>query len=162
MREFLYRNQDLPDTFQNLFIPTTYVHTYQTRHSSNSLLLARTRTSRHQFNIAFRGPKLWSELSSLLRSTSSHSSFKTQIPVLILLQQILINPLDRGWLAFAASFLDLTCILLLVLFVLSCFVCLAEGLACVSWDWYGQVWNSVQAWGFILTLHSFVLVRNLC
>ena len=84
MHKFIYRKQDLPDTIQNLFIPTSHVHTYQTRHSNNSLLLPRTRTSRHQFNITFRGPKLWSELGAPLRSMSSYSAFKKHLKKFLL------------------------------------------------------------------------------
>lgn len=42
----------------------------------------------------------------------------------------------------SASFLDLTRILLVL--------CVCVCLAYMSWDWYGQAWNSVQA--FVLTL----------
>ncbi len=69
----------------NLFTPISHVHSFQTRHSNNNLLLPYTRTTRHQFNISFRGPKLWSDLSPSLRSMSSYSAFKKHLKRLLLL-----------------------------------------------------------------------------
>ncbi len=85
MHKFIYRKQDLPDSFQSLFTPISHVHSFQTRHSNNNLLLPYTRTTRHQFNISFRGPKLWSDLSPSLRSMSSYSAFKKHLKRLLLL-----------------------------------------------------------------------------
>lgn len=85
MHKFIYRKQDLPDSFQSLFIPISHVHSFQTRHSNNTFVLPYTRTTRHQFNISFRGPKLWSDLSPSLRSMSSYSVFKKHLKRLLLL-----------------------------------------------------------------------------
>ncbi len=85
MHTFIYRKQDLPDSFQSLFTPISHVHSFQTRHSNNNLLLPYTQTTRHQFNISFRGPKLWSDLSPSLRSMSSYSAFKKHLKRLLLL-----------------------------------------------------------------------------
>jgi len=101
MQKFIYRKQDLLDSFQNLFIPISHVHWFHTRHSNNNLI---TRTTRHQFNISFRGPKLWSELSPSLWSMSSYSAFKKHLKSLLLY-----------WIA--------CCLFLFSLFVLFCVFC---------------------------------------
>ena len=79
IHKFIYRNQDLPLTLQNLFVHTSNIHSYPTRHSNISLRAPRTRTSKYQFNIIYKGPKLWNDLSLPLRSTASFSAFKYQL-----------------------------------------------------------------------------------
>ncbi len=71
--KFINDKQDLPETY-NFFILSSHIHLYQTRHS-NDRHLPFCQTSSHQFNISFRGPKVWND-PSLLRLTSSRSSFK--------------------------------------------------------------------------------------
>ena len=56
--KFIYRKFDLPVTFQKIVISASDIQTYHTQNRNNNLILPRTRTSRHQFNISFRGPKL--------------------------------------------------------------------------------------------------------
>lgn len=80
MHKFTYRNQDLPDTFRICSSPP-HIHTHI---KLDTAAATRTRTSTHRFNITFRGPKLWSELSSPLRSMSPHSAFKKQLKRLLL------------------------------------------------------------------------------
>ncbi len=72
--KFINNKQDLPETFHNFYILSSHIHSYQTRHS-NGLHLLFCRTSSHQFNISFRGPKVWNDLPLFLRLTSQ-SSFK--------------------------------------------------------------------------------------
>lgn len=81
LHKFIYRKQDL--TFNNFFISTSDVHTYQTRLCNSSLFLPFSRTSSHQFNISFRGPKLWNKLSLSLRSMPSYFLFKMQLKALL-------------------------------------------------------------------------------
>ncbi len=52
MHKFIKNKQDLPETFHNFFILSSYNHSYQTRHR-NDLHLPLCRTSSHQFNISF-------------------------------------------------------------------------------------------------------------
>ena len=79
IHKYMNRFQDLPDTFLNFFIFTTNVHSYETRHSHNSLFLPFSRTSGHQTSLCFRGPSLWSDLSVALRSIPSPLTFKRRL-----------------------------------------------------------------------------------
>ena len=76
IHKFINKKEDLPDTFQNFFIFTTDVHSHETRYSIFGLFLPSIRTKSHQFNIRFRGPRLWSDLSLPLRSISTLPVFK--------------------------------------------------------------------------------------
>ena len=79
LHKFKYKPEDLPDTFLKKITFTTDVHEHFTRHSNNSFFLSSIRTIRHKFNLSFRGPKLWSELSLSLRSITSQSVFKKHL-----------------------------------------------------------------------------------
>ena len=80
IHKFIYRNQDLPESFQSLFTHSFNVHSHRTRHSNNNnLSLPFSRTSHHRFSMSYRGPALWNVLPPLLRSISSHSLFKKQL-----------------------------------------------------------------------------------
>ena len=79
IHKFINKKEDLPDTFHNFFTFTTDIHSHVTRHSTYNLFLPPTRTNRHQFNLSFRGPRLWSDLSLPLRSIQSQPVFKKTI-----------------------------------------------------------------------------------
>ena len=81
IHKFIYSKHDLPIALQNLFTHTSDRHNHHTRHSVNTLVIPRTRTSKPQLNITYRGPKLWSELSLSLRSMSSFPAFKKHLKI---------------------------------------------------------------------------------
>ena len=99
IHKFIYRNQDLPESFQSLFTHSFNVHSHRTRHSNNNnLSLTFSSTSHHQFSMSYRGPALWNVLPPVLRSLSSYSLFKKQLKKhLIFSWIILLLNFDYFW-----------------------------------------------------------------
>ena len=58
----LYKNDLLPDSFNDMFLLNCDVHSYNTR-SKNSFRLPYCRTNVRKFSLRFQGPKIFNSLS---------------------------------------------------------------------------------------------------
>ena len=87
--ELAYRhsNSMLPDIFCNLFTSVDSVHNYNTRSKSNKcLFLPRQNLNCGKFGVKYAGATSWNELPTHIKTSSSHSIFKTQLKTHLLLQ----------------------------------------------------------------------------
>jgi hypothetical protein len=81
---FDYHTGSLPDTFQNVFLPISQKHSYNTRLASrSSYSLPKIRTNYGKFNIRFAGPKTWNDIKEDLKSLGK-SKFKQELKNLLL------------------------------------------------------------------------------
>ena len=75
---FLFKKGFLPDVFEEVFLLTSIIHRYNTRHC-NSFYLFPCRTNIRQFAISFQGPKLFNSFNSEIQNAESISLFKSKI-----------------------------------------------------------------------------------
>ena len=83
---FSYTHNLLPDSFNNFFLPTDQIHSYNLR-SSSLIYLPSCRTKTRQFTVYYQGPKFFNSLSYDVRSASTIESFQAaeRVPFCILL-----------------------------------------------------------------------------
>ena len=78
MYKYVYSAHDLPFSFQNFLKFSSDIHSYQTRHSKD-FHLPLCRTSHNQRTLKYRGPSLWNNLPTSLKSISSLTLFKKHL-----------------------------------------------------------------------------------
>ena len=77
---FKYHKQVLPEIFKDLFIYSSSVHGYNTRHASNENFLSNLAAStRRTQTIRFNGVKIWNTLSNLIDVNCSLPALKNKI-----------------------------------------------------------------------------------
>ena len=75
---FLFKKNQLPCIFNEMFIVNAEIHSYETG-SSNKFHLPSVKTTFLQRNIYFSGPSLWNLLPNDIVSCSSLYSFKSKL-----------------------------------------------------------------------------------
>lgn len=77
---YQYSKDDLPDNFNEFFVPVNTRHQYSTRLASKaSYVLSYARTNYGKFNISFCGPKVWNSIDESLKSSLTVHSFKRKL-----------------------------------------------------------------------------------
>ena len=80
---YLLKEGFLPNMFNEMFLLTNQLHSYNTR-NSNSFHIFYCRTNIRQFGIRFRGPKLFNSLPIDIQNTKKNSSFKSKLKTFLL------------------------------------------------------------------------------
>ena len=75
---YLYQNNLLPKSFENLFLRTSQVHNYNTRHS-DLYHIPFCRTNIRKFSVSYQAPKFFNTLSYDVRNASSVSLFQSKL-----------------------------------------------------------------------------------
>ena len=78
IRKYHFHKHLLPEIFQHYFIPNNFVHQHHTRNKLN-LHISAVNSNVGQRCFLYRGCKLWNDLPSHLKCSSSTSCFKTNI-----------------------------------------------------------------------------------
>ena len=81
---FLFKKGLLPDVFNDMFLLTNQVHSYNTR-NSNAFYRFSCRTNMRQFAIRFQGPKFFNTLNRELQNSDKLFRFKTKLKEFLLL-----------------------------------------------------------------------------
>ena len=77
---YLYKNGQLPDSFNDMFLLNCDIHSYNTR-NKNSFRLPYCRTVVRKFSICFQGPKIFNSLSSEIQNASSTALFNSKLVI---------------------------------------------------------------------------------
>ena len=82
---YLYKNGLLPDSFNDMFLLHSDVHSYNTRQtrSKNSFRLPHCRTNVRKFSLRFQGPKLYNSFSPDVQNAPSFAVFTSKLYLLI-------------------------------------------------------------------------------
>ena len=73
-----YKNNRLPEIFNDLFVENKSIHDYQTR-SADHFRVQYGRTSFTNSNFMCRAPKLWNLLPDNIKECSAAKSFKSKL-----------------------------------------------------------------------------------
>ena len=71
-----YRNNKLPDVFNNYFLLKKDIQTIQTRNIENQFVIPYCRTNIGEGSLKVKGPKSWNMQSNLLKKNSHLKSFR--------------------------------------------------------------------------------------
>ena len=81
---YLYKNGLLPDSFNDMFLLHSDVHSYNTR-SKNSFHLPHCRTNIRKFSLRFQGPKLYNSFSPDFQNAPSFAVFTSKLKIYLLI-----------------------------------------------------------------------------
>ena len=81
---FLIKKGFLPDAFKELFLLTSHIHRYYTRHCNSVYLFPRRMKIRQFAKKRFRGPKLFNSFNSEIQNVESISLFKSKLKSFVL------------------------------------------------------------------------------
>ena len=81
---YLYKNDLLPDSFNDVFLLHSDVHSNNTR-SKNSFRLSRCRTNVRKFSLRFQGPKLYNSFSPDVQNAPSFAVFTSKLKIYLLI-----------------------------------------------------------------------------
>jgi hypothetical protein len=76
---YLYRYNSLPKSFDNLFLRTSQVHNYNTRHSDLYHIPFAEQTLENSPAVSYQAPKMFKTLSCDIRNASSVSLFQSKL-----------------------------------------------------------------------------------
>ncbi len=80
---YLYQNNLLPKSFENLFLRTSQVHNYNTRHSGLFHIIFCS-TNIRKFPVSYQAPKCFNTLSCDVRNASSVSLFQSKLKKILI------------------------------------------------------------------------------
>ena len=80
---YLYKNGLLPDSFNDMFLLHSDVHSYNTK--KNSFRLLHCRTNVRKFSLRFQGPKLYNSFSPDVQNAPSFALFTSKLKIYLLI-----------------------------------------------------------------------------
>ena len=83
---YLYKNGLLPDSFIDMFLLHSDVHSFYTR-SKNSFRLPHCGTNVKKFSLRFQGPKLYHSFSPDVQNAPSFAVFTSKLKIYLLIQE---------------------------------------------------------------------------
>lgn len=84
LHKFKYNKESLPVVFNNYFLSTRDIHSYNSRSININYFIKSVSNEREKRNIKFKAPQLWNSLSTDLKTIQSHTTFKKTLKKFLL------------------------------------------------------------------------------
>ena len=75
---YLYKNDQLPESFKNMFLTGEEIHNYNTR-NKNFFRLPPCRTNVRKFSLRFQGPKIFNSINDKIKNSLNLKEFTSKL-----------------------------------------------------------------------------------